>query len=77
MEKFIELNNHLPGAPSAKRVEEEGIAMGDMAKLMMEKIEELTLHVIEQAKKVDEQSEQIKKLQEENLELRKENKLKE
>lgn len=43
----IEANGHLPGIPSADVVEAEGIDLGDMQKRMMEKIEELTLYVIE------------------------------
>ncbi len=44
---FISTNGHLPGIPSAQEVKENGIAVGDMQKRMMEKIEELTLHVIQ------------------------------
>ena len=43
----IETNGHLPGIPAADIMEAEGIDLGDMQKRMMEKIEELTLYVIE------------------------------
>ncbi|MDF1696393.1 MAG: hypothetical protein P1U56_11195 [Saprospiraceae bacterium] len=43
---------HLPGIPSAEKVEEEGLDLGDMNKRMMEKIEELTLYMIEADKKI-------------------------
>jgi hypothetical protein len=47
VEKSIQLNKHLPGIPSAKEIHEEGINVGEMQKLMMQKIEELTLYVID------------------------------
>lgn len=45
--EYIDEHKHLPGIPSAKEVKEEGIEVGDMQRRMMEKIEELTLYVIE------------------------------
>ena len=47
VEKSIRANHHLPGIPSAKEVAEKGLHLGEMQKAMMEKIEELTLYVIE------------------------------
>ncbi|HMZ88892.1 MAG TPA: hypothetical protein PKK72_10500 [Chitinophagales bacterium] len=47
VENFINENNRLPGIPSAAEVESEGLNVGQMQKLMMEKIEELTLYMIE------------------------------
>ncbi|MDX1479156.1 MAG: hypothetical protein R3301_15685 [Saprospiraceae bacterium] len=38
---------HLPGMPSARTVEEEGFELGDMQRRLVEKVEELTLYVIE------------------------------
>jgi hypothetical protein len=46
LSSFISTNNHLPGIPSAAVVAEEGVRVGDMQKRMLEKIEELTLHII-------------------------------
>ncbi len=53
VEAAIKKNHHLPGIPSATEVAENGIMVGDMQKKMMEKIEELTLHVIRQQKEID------------------------
>ena len=53
VEKFILQNKHLPNIPSAKEVEEKGLHLGDIQKKMMEKIEELTLYVIELKKEVE------------------------
>lgn len=43
----IDQLGHLPNIPDAKTVEEEGISVGEMQKLHMEKIEELTLYIIQ------------------------------
>ncbi|GGH31501.1 hypothetical protein FAZ19_22510 [Sphingobacterium alkalisoli] len=47
VEKFIQTKGHLPEIPQASVIEEEGISLGEMNKLLMKKIEELTLYVIE------------------------------
>lgn len=46
---FISKNGHLPGIPSAKEIEENGntINIGEMQILLLKKIEELTLHLID------------------------------
>jgi hypothetical protein len=53
VEKFIQQNNHLPNIPSAKEIEEKGLHLGDTQRRMMEKIEELTLYVIELRKEIE------------------------
>lgn len=53
VEDFISRNKHLPNIPSAKEVEANGIEVGDMQKRLLEKIEELTLYIIELKKEVD------------------------
>ncbi len=53
VEQFIQKNSHLPGIPSAAEVESEGLNVGQMQKLMMEKIEELTLYMIDLKKEND------------------------
>jgi hypothetical protein len=54
LKKFIQQNNHLPNIPKASVIEKEGIEVGDMQKKMMEKIEELTLYILDLQKQVDE-----------------------
>lgn len=49
---FIDQNGHLPGVPDAKLVAKDGIALGEMNKILLEKIEELTLHLIEKDKQL-------------------------
>jgi len=50
LDKYISENKHLPGIASANEVETEGLNVGEMNKAMMEKIEELTLYVIQLSK---------------------------
>ena len=63
VEAHIDANSHLPGVPTAATIEEEGIEIGQMQKLLMEKIEELTLYMIDADKR-------IKALEAENAELK-------
>lgn len=53
VQSFIDANHHLPDVPSAKVVEEEGINLAEMNKIMMRKIEELTLYILEQQKEIE------------------------
>lgn len=62
VEKFIETNGHLPNVPNANQVKEEGINVGEMAKIQQEKIEELTLYLIEQNKINQSQAKEIEEL---------------
>jgi hypothetical protein len=47
VEKFITQNKHLPEIPSAKEMQENGISVGEMETKLLQKIEELTLYMIE------------------------------
>jgi hypothetical protein len=47
---YIEKNKHLPGIPTKNDVDENGIAVGQMNELLLKKIEELTLYLIEERK---------------------------
>lgn len=51
IEKFTKKNNHLPNVPSAKEMQQNGVSLGEMSNLLLQKIEELTLYAIEQEKK--------------------------
>jgi len=55
--EFIKRNKHLPGVPKAAEVEENGLSLGEMNKILMQKVEELTLHLIEKDKKIEKQDE--------------------
>lgn len=53
LERYIEKNKHLPNIPSATDVKLNGIELGSMNKLLLEKIEELTLYIIELEKRIN------------------------
>ncbi|QEE51295.1 hypothetical protein FUA48_17500 [Flavobacterium alkalisoli] len=62
VEAFIAENGHLPNVPSAKEVEAKGIELGEMTKIQQEKIEELTLYLIQQNKENQQLKEELKEL---------------
>lgn len=62
IEAYIKANKHLPDVPSAKKIEENGLTLGEMNALLLKKIEELTLYTIEQEKAKDDQQELIQQL---------------
>ncbi|MBD0254264.1 MAG: hypothetical protein ICV83_00985 [Cytophagales bacterium] len=53
VETYVKQNQHLPDVPSAAEVEREGINLGEMDAVLLRKIEELTLYLIEQNKQLD------------------------
>lgn len=62
VENYISQNGHLPNVPSAKEITEKGLPLGEMAKIQQEKIEELTLYLIQQNKEIEELKAQVKLL---------------
>ncbi len=50
--KSIEVNKHLPGIPSAVEVKQNGMNVAEIQVKLLQKIEELTLYVIEQQKQI-------------------------
>lgn len=64
VERHIEEKGHLPNIPAADDVVKNGINLGEMDAKLLEKIEELTLYVIQLNK-------DVKKLEEENKQLKK------
>jgi len=53
IEKFTKENNHLPYVPSAQEIKDKGLQLGEMSNILLQKIEELTLYIIEQNKKIE------------------------
>ena len=47
VESYVKENKHLPGVPSAKEIAENGMSVSQMSNIFLEKIEELTLHMIQ------------------------------
>jgi hypothetical protein len=69
VENFINQNNHLPGIPSADEVQKKGIDVGSNQAALLKKIEELMLYVIEQDKKLKQQSDEITELKKTNKDV--------
>ncbi len=63
VEEFVQENKHLPEIPSEKEVLEEGLEVANMERLLLKKVEELTLHLIEQNKQMKAQNERIAELE--------------
>jgi hypothetical protein len=59
---YISLYKHLPDVPSAKSMAENGINISELNMKLLQKVEELTLYLIEQEKKNKEQQAQIDQL---------------
>ncbi|NII83290.1 hypothetical protein [Pedobacter sp. SG908] len=59
LESYIKANKHLPEMPTAKEVETDGVAVSEMLKLQQKKIEELTLYLIEQNKSMSIQNKKL------------------
>jgi hypothetical protein len=61
--QYASINGHLPGIPSEDQLKKDGLDLGNMQKLQMQKVEELTLYQAEAEKK-------IKALEDENAALK-------
>lgn len=61
-EEFIAKNKHLPNVPSASEVVEKGVAVDVIVSKLLEKVEELTLHVIRQEKEIESLKRNVKGL---------------
>ncbi len=64
VEKFTILNMRLPGVPSETEIAENGINIGEITAIQMEKIEELTLYMIALQKENKALSDRVQSLEE-------------
>jgi hypothetical protein len=62
VEEYINKNHHLPNIPSAQEVSDNGIDVGKMNAKLLEKMEEMTLYMIEQQKEIKALREEVKKI---------------
>ena len=72
VEAFIKTNKHLPEIPSAAEMEEAGVNLAEMNKLLLMKVEELTLYSIQLEKEVKRQKVEVGKVRSSESEVRKE-----
>ncbi|SHN07626.1 hypothetical protein [Mucilaginibacter sp. OK098] len=59
---YIDQNQHLPEIPSAQQIAKDGLNLGEMNQLLMKKVEELTLYLIEENKQNKNQQNEINQL---------------
>jgi hypothetical protein len=57
--EFINANGHLPNIPPASEIEKSGMDVGEMQRLMMEKIEELSLYIVKQQQQIKELQDKV------------------
>jgi hypothetical protein len=70
VEAHIKAHHSLPGVPSEAQVAKEGMSVGEMQAKLLAKIEELTLHVIQQEKQHQDLASRVRQLESENQQLR-------
>lgn len=61
--QYIQANHHLPDIPTEAEVKEKGVSLGDMQAKLLAKVEELTLHLIQQDKENKDLRERLAQLE--------------
>ena len=64
-EEYIQANKHLPEIPSASEMEENGFELKEMNLKLLQKVEELTLYLIEQNKEIQNLKQEVAELKSE------------
>lgn len=67
LKRFIQLNKHLPEIPSTSEVAKNGIDLGNTQALLLKKIEQLTLYVIDLNEEIERKNKKIQELESLNL----------
>jgi len=70
LEEYIKKNHHLPEVPTEEEVTKDGMNLGNQQVLLLKKIEELTLYVIDQNKKQTLLEEKLNEVLMENKEMK-------
>src|SRR5665213_802054 len=61
--KYIEQNHHLPDMPTEQQIAKDGLNLGEMNKLLVKKVEELTLYLIKKDREIKMQNQRIARLE--------------
>lgn len=69
LKEYIAENGHLPNVPDACKMEEEGVNVAKSNVMLMEKVEELTLYLLQMKEQLEEQKQVLKQQQELILQL--------
>jgi len=62
LEQYILKNKHLPNVPTQDEISKDGMDVYEMNTILLKKVEELTLYVIEQQKQIVELENEIKNI---------------
>ena len=62
-EQYIQRNKHLPEIPSAEEIQANGLVLGEMNRLLLQKVEELTLHLISKEKEINKLTEKVEQME--------------
>ncbi|HEX5153100.1 MAG TPA: hypothetical protein VFW07_16735 [Parafilimonas sp.] len=63
VENYINTNKHLPDVPSATEVENKGVKVAQMDSILIKKVEELTLYIIDQNKQIQQLQQKVIQLE--------------
>lgn len=63
VKNYVEKNSHLPEVPSEAQIKKDGLDVGAMNAILLKKVEELTLYMIEKDKQIKQLQTQVKELQ--------------
>jgi hypothetical protein len=69
LKQYIQKNQHLPDIPNEEEVIKNGILIGDMNKKLLQKVEELTLHLIQKDDELKSYNEKLKLLEQRLIKL--------
>jgi hypothetical protein len=69
VELFTQTHHHLPGIPSSQEIQQNGLKIGEMSNLLLQKIEELILYSIEQDKLIKGQQNELNTLKKQLSEI--------
>ncbi|MDI3546213.1 MAG: hypothetical protein PWP68_1630 [Rikenellaceae bacterium] len=61
LEQYILKNKHLPDVPTQDEISKDGMDVYEMNAILLKKVEELTLYIIEQQKQIEQLENKIKK----------------
>ena len=70
LEAYYKQNKHLPDVPSEAEVKANGIDMATMDAVLLKKVEESTLYIVQQQKEMDAMKEEMKSMKKENEEMK-------
>lgn len=71
IENYVQQHKHLPEVPTEKEVTTNGLDLGEMNKVLLKKVEELTLYLIEEHKQNVDNQERMQKMEKELAEIKK------